>query len=255
MSGDHPFDIERALGLIQEAVRRYPKPAAYALADEGLDSRFEQLVACIISIRTRDELTEPAARALFQLANTPEALCRMTPEEINRPIAHTAYHETKAHWIRETACRIVHQYGGTVPCNEKDLLTLKGVGLKCASVVLALACGQPAIIVETHVQRLVNTWGYVHSTTPRQTVKALEAKLPQQYWTAFNRWLEPFDKYACRPERRDALRPEVRTLCPARETGTNPAWTKTRPQSVCDRAGGLASGLLTGGPTRPRRGR
>ncbi len=70
MSGDHPFDIERALGLIQEAVRRYPKPAAYALADEGLDSRFEQLVACIISIRTRDELTEPAARALFQLANT-----------------------------------------------------------------------------------------------------------------------------------------------------------------------------------------
>lgn len=255
MSGDHPFDIERALGLIQEAVRRYPKPAAYALADEGLDSRFEQLVACIISIRTRDELTEPAARALFRLARTPEALCRMTPEEINRPIAHSAYHETKAHWIRETACRIVHQYGGTVPCNEKDLLTLKGVGLKCASVVLALACGQPAIIVETHVQRLVNTWGYVHSTTPRQTVKALEAKLPQQYWTAFNRWLEPFDKYACRPERRDALRPEARTLCPARETGTNPAWTKTRPQSVCDRAGGLASGLLTGGPTRPRRGR
>jgi endonuclease-3 len=216
MKGNQSFDIERTLCLIQEAVRRYPKPAAYALADEGFDSRFEQLVACIISIRTRDELSEPAARALFQRAKTPDALCRMTPDEINRPIAHTAYHKTKAHWIHETACRIVHQYGGTVPCNDKDLLALKGVGPKCASVVLALACGRPAIIVETHVQRLVNAWGYVHTTTPRQTVKALEAKLPRQYWTEFNRWLEPFDKYACSTEHRGSLRPEVRALCPVR---------------------------------------
>lgn len=216
MDKNQPFDIERALGLIQEAVRHYPKPAAYALADDGFDSRFEQLVACIISIRTRDELSEPAARALLQRAKTPEVLCRMTPEEINMIIDHTAYHEAKAHWIHETACRIVHQYDGRVPCNDKDLLKLKGVGPKCANVVLALACGQPAIIVETHVQRLVNAWGYVHTTTPRQTLKALEAKLPQRYWTEFNRWLEPFDKYACSAENRDSLRPEVRALCPAR---------------------------------------
>ena len=208
--------IERALCLIREADRPFPKPAAYALPDEGFDSRFEQLVACIISIRTRDELSDPAARALLQHANTPTALCRMTPEAIDSFLTHTVYHKRKFHWIHEIACRIVHQYHGMVPCNDKALLALKGVGPKCANVVLALACGKPAIIVETHVQRLMSAWAYVHASTPRQTLKALETKLPKQYWTEFNRWLEPFDKYACSAKHRDALNPETRSLCPSR---------------------------------------
>jgi endonuclease-3 len=158
MSTQASFEIERALCLIREADRPFPKPAAYALPDEGFDSRFEQLVACIISIRTRDELSDPAARALLQHANTPTALCRMTPEAIDSFLTHTVYHKRKFHWIQETVCRIVHQYLGMVPCNDKPLLAFNGVGLKCANVVLALAFGKPVIIVEMHVQRPVNAW-------------------------------------------------------------------------------------------------
>lgn len=86
------FGIERALGPIREAVRRLPKSAAYAHADEVFDSRFEQLVACIVSIRTEDEVSKPVARSLLDLSNAPERVCRMTPEMISQLIDHSAYH-------------------------------------------------------------------------------------------------------------------------------------------------------------------
>lgn len=213
------FDIEHALNLIREAVRGYPKPAAYALADKGFTSRFEQLVACIISIRERDEVTKRVAPAFFQRARTPEQVCKLSTGEIEYLLRHVVFHNEKSRWIKETACCIVHEYGGTVSCDYKKLLAFKGVGPKCANVVLALACGQPAIIVDTHVHHLVNAWGYVHTSRPEQTLKALEAKLPKQYWTDFNLWLVPFAKFACTGENREKLDPETRALCPGNSSG------------------------------------
>src|SRR5919199_3673585 len=89
------FAIDEVVHRIWAAVRPYPKPALFALADEGFTSAFEQLVACIISIRTRDEVTEPIARELFRHARTPTEMNRLTPVEIDQLIRPSTYHRAK----------------------------------------------------------------------------------------------------------------------------------------------------------------
>lgn len=209
-----PFDIDEALRRIREAVRAYPKPVLFALADEGFRSPFEQLVACIISIRTLEEVTGPVAREFFRHARTPSEVSRLPPEEIDRLIRPATFHETKALRIRAIAERLVAEHGGELPCDEGTLLSLAGVGPKCANLVLAIACGQPRIGVDTHVHRVVNRWGYVHTRTPEETLRALEQKLPKRYWAELNRLLVPFGKYVCTARAPRCSTCPVRDLCP-----------------------------------------
>src|SRR5690242_177738 len=96
-----PFDIDRAVQHIRQAVHPFPKAAMFALADEGFSSPFEMLVACIISIRTFDEVTMVCARRLFELARTPDAMSRLRAEQIDAAIGASTFHEPKARQIRE----------------------------------------------------------------------------------------------------------------------------------------------------------
>src|ERR671933_28276 len=207
------FAIDEVVHRIWAAVRPYPKPALFALADQGFTTPFEQLVACIISIRTRDEVTEPVARELFRHARTPAEMSRLAPDEIDRCIRPSTYHQAKAPQIRAIARRILDEYGGELPCNEEVLRSFEGVGPKCANLVLAIACGRPRIAVDTHVHRVTNRWGYVHARTPAQTLAALEAKLPQRYWTEINRLLIPFGKHICTAQHPRCSTCPVRVFC------------------------------------------
>jgi endonuclease III len=191
------FDIDLVLSRIGDAIRPLPKAALFELADEGFRSPFEQLLACIISIRTYDEVTLPTARRLFALTRTPAELSRLTPAQIDQQIGTCTFHEAKAQQIHQIASRVVAQYGGTLPCDPAVLLSFHGVGPKCAHLVLGIACGQPYIAVDIHVHRVTNRWGYVHTRTPVQTTTALEAILPRRYWIEINRFLVPFGKHIC----------------------------------------------------------
>jgi endonuclease-3 len=192
-----PLDIDVAIRRIRAAVRPFAKAALFELAEEGFDSPFEQLVACLISIRTRDETTVPSARRLFERARTPLQMSRLTEEELDRYIRASAFHEAKARQIHAIARRVVAEYGGTLPCDAEVLLSFHGVGIKCTNLVLGIACAQPHIAVDIHVHRVANRWGYVHTSTPEQTTGALSAKLPGRYWIEINRLLVPFGKHIC----------------------------------------------------------
>jgi len=192
-----PFDIDLAMLRIREAVRPFPKAALFELAEEGFQSPFEVLIACIISIRTLDEVTLPCARRLFALARTPLAVSRLAPEAVDEVIRDCTFHEAKARQIRAIACRVVAEHGGTLPCDAEQLRSLRGVGPKCAHLVLGIACQQPYIGVDIHVHRVTNRWGYVHALTPERTMSALEGVLPQHYWVEINRLLVPFGKHIC----------------------------------------------------------
>lgn len=196
-----PFDIDEVMRRIRAAVRQLPKAALFELAEEGHDSPFEQLVACIISIRTRDEVTLPTARRLFERARTPAAVSRLSVEEIDELIRTASFHERKAAQIREIARRAEEEHGGEVPCDRDVLLSFGGVGPKCAHLVLAIACGEPRVAVDVHVHRVTNRWGYVRTGTPEETTAALEKKLPRRYWVEINRLLVPFGKYICTGKR------------------------------------------------------
>lgn len=192
-----PFDIHAAVRLLRKEVRRLPKAALFELAKEGYRSVFELLVACIISIRTRDETTLPVARHLFEKARTPEDVSRLTPKQIDALIGACTFHEAKAWQIHEIAKRTVADHAGELPCDEEVLLGFRGVGPKCANLVLGIACGAPAIGVDIHVHRVTNRWGFVQASTPEKTMAVLQDRLPRRYWVEINALVVPFGKHVC----------------------------------------------------------
>jgi endonuclease III len=192
-----PFDIDLAVERLREAVRSLPKAAMFQLADEGFDSLFEQVVACIISIRTYEETTLPTARRLFAVARTPAEVARLDPDEIDRLIGTCTFHEPKSRQIHAIAVEAVERYGGHLPPDRDALMSLRGVGPKCAALALGIAGGQEWIGVDIHVHRVTNRWGIVRARTPEETMVRLETALPRQYWVEINRLLVPFGKSIC----------------------------------------------------------
>src|SRR5262245_19180929 len=192
-----PFDVEVAVERLREAVRPYPKAALFELFAEGHTSVFEILIACIISIRTRDETTLPVARQLFARARTPAEMVKLSPDGIDELIGECNFHEPKAKQIHEIARRTVAEHGGELPCDADVLMSFHGVGPKCANLALGIACNLPLIGVDVHVHRVTNRWGLVHESTPEKTMEALQQKLPQSYWVEINALLVPFGKHIC----------------------------------------------------------
>jgi endonuclease III len=192
-----PFDIGTAIRRIRKAVKPYPKAALFELAENGFATTFEQLIACIISIRTYDEVTLPVSRKLFERARTPAEMMKLTYEELDALISPSTFHERKASQILTIARRALDEYGGEIPCDPETLLSFSGVGPKCAHLVLGIACGEPFISVDVHVHRVTNRWGYVKTSTPEKTMLALSEILPRRYWIEINRLLVPFGKHIC----------------------------------------------------------
>ncbi len=192
-----PFDIDEALPLLRKAVAPYPKAALFELAAEGYSSVFEILIACIISIRTYDEVTLPVARKLFAKARTPAQIAALSEQEIDTLINPCTYHEPKAKTIRNIARRVVDEHDGELPCDLDTLLDFHGVGPKCANLALGIACNLPLIGVDIHVHRVTNRWGLVLAKTPEKTMVALQAELPKANWVEINALLVPFGKHIC----------------------------------------------------------
>jgi endonuclease III len=206
-----PFDIDVVIERIASAVEPYPKAALFELAEEGYTTPFEQLLACMISIRTYDEMTVKLARTLFARARTPEEILKLTSAEIDQLIYGSTFHERKAQQMREIAEIVIIQYSGKLPCEQEALLALPGIGVKCANLVLGIACNQLVISVDVHVHRATNRWGYVMARSPEKTMEALQLVLPERYAIEINRLLVPFGKHIC-----TGLRPRCST-CPVLE--------------------------------------
>jgi endonuclease-3 len=206
-----PFDVKKALPVLREATAPYPKAALFELYEEGHTSVFHILVACIISIRTYDEVTLPVARKLFARAGTPAAIATLSEKEIDALITPCTFHEPKAKTIRDIARTTVEEHGGTLPCDLETLLEFRGVGPKCANLALGIACSLPLIGVDVHVHRVTNRWGLVQTKTPEKTMVALQEKLPKANWVEINALLVPFGKHVC-----TGYRPKCST-CPLLE--------------------------------------
>lgn len=192
-----PFDIHTALQRIEEAVAPFPKAALFELYERGYTSLFEQLIACMISIRTYDEVTIPAAEKLFGLARQPADISRLEPSQIAEAIEPASYAGNKSYQIQAIAAEVAEHYGSELPADFEVLTGFKGVGPKCAGLALGIAAGQAYIGVDIHVHRVTNRWGYVQANSPEKTMQALQAVLPEDYWLSINRLLVPFGKHIC----------------------------------------------------------
>ncbi len=191
------FNLKKILNLVAEAIRPYPKAAMFELAERGYTSLFEQLISCVVSIRTLDETTIPVSLRLFAEARTPQQILDLGQERLNKLLYGSTYPEQKVNTIMGIAKAAVEQYEGQLPADFTKLTDLKGVGPKCANLALGVAAGHQAISVDVHVHRVVNRWGYVATNQPEQTLKVLEQKVPVEIWTEINRLLMPFGKHIC----------------------------------------------------------
>jgi len=203
--------IDRLVASIAKATGFTPLPAVSRIARETRDP-FRVLISTALSLRTKDEVTDEAARKLFLLAATPEDLARLPLRVIERAIYPAGFYRTKARTVRDIARRLVAEYGGKVPDEVDELLRFKGVGRKTATLVVSMAFGKPAICVDTHVHRVSNRLGLVATAAPAQTESALMEILPRRYWIGINELLVRFGQRVCKP-----ISPHCST-CPVRRT-------------------------------------
>ncbi len=191
------IDIDLFIAAVAAEVKGYRVPVVDLIAVQSEDP-FKVLVATILSARTRDETTARACERLFARAPDREALALLSAEEIRQLIFPVGFYQTKAcHLARLPAA--LAAFGGEVPAEIDDLVTLPGVGRKTANLVRAIAFRLPAICVDTHVHRIMNIWGYVRTKTPLETERALRATLPARHWLTINSILVAFGQGCCTP--------------------------------------------------------
>jgi endonuclease III len=191
------YPADEAVALAREASACFPKAAMFDLRDRGFASVFQQLVACIVSIRTRDEDSLPASIRLFEAAPSAADVAALDAATIERLISPATFRERKSAQIRAIARRTVEDFGGELPCDGEVLRGFDGVGPKCANLALGVACGRPVVSVDVHVHRVTNRWGLVRAATPERTGEALESVLPVDLKVEINRVLVPFGKHVC----------------------------------------------------------
>jgi endonuclease III len=193
------FDIYQAMAVLQAEAPGWMETALTTVARTMGRDPFKILIGCLLSLRTKDETTGPAAARLFALAGTAEAMLHQSAGQIAKAIYPVGFYRTKATTILEICRTLIERYGGQVPNTMEGLLDLKGVGRKTANLVLTMGFQKPAICVDTHVHRISNRWRYVRTKTPEDTEFALRRKLPQAYWMVYNDLLVAFGQNICKP--------------------------------------------------------
>jgi endonuclease-3 len=182
--------------------------------EEKARSPFRLLVACVISLRTKDEVTAEASRRIFAKAPDPERLAKLDVGSIADAIYPAGFYNTKARQLQQIGKILRDQHDGEVPRDETALLALPGVGRKTANLVLGLGFGIPAICVDTHVHRISNRLGLVTSNTPEQTERALHEVLPRDLWIPINDLLVTFGQNRCHPTSPRCTGCPLEDLCP-----------------------------------------
>ncbi len=153
------FNIVEGLKKLKKAVRKFRTPSVTVIAKKN--DPFAVLVSCIISLRTRDEVTKLASARLFTLAKLPAELLKLPNDKIEKAIYPAAFYRKKTKSLKDLCQVLVKEYSGEVPDKLEELLKLKGVGRKTANLTLILGHNKPGICVDIHVHRISNRWGYV----------------------------------------------------------------------------------------------
>lgn len=207
--------IRTRLDAVVRLLRREAKwttPVVSMVARERRDP-FRVLVSTLLSLRTKDEVTEVASRRLFQRASTPKTLLKLTPRQIEKLIYPVGFYHTKARRLLEVSRILLEEHRGKVPSTLDELLELPGVGRKTANLVLVEGFSEPAIAVDTHVHRISNRLGAVKTRGPEETEAALMDVLPKRHWIIYNELLVGFGKTVCRPISPHCSRCPVFPMC------------------------------------------
>ena len=191
-------EIHRAIKILKKDVEKWEIPAIGVVAERTRDP-FKILISCILSLRTKDATTAAASDRLFSLAENPADVLKLSVGCIERVIFPVGFYRRKARNIKEISSALIKDYHSRVPDEIDDLLKLKGVGRKTANLVVTIGYDKDGRCVDTHVHRISNRWGYIHTGAPEKSEEAVREKLPKRYWKGYNDLLVTFGQNLCNP--------------------------------------------------------
>lgn len=175
---------------------------------------FKILIACLLSLRSRDETTEKISEELFKIADTPEKIIDIPLGKLEGIIYSTGHYHKKALTLKNVSKEILEKFNGKVPNTREHLLSIKGIGPKTANIVLNFAFNQPTLPIDTHCHRIPNRLGWIKTKTPEQTEFQLYRILPKKYWMEFNGIFVLFGRTICTPISPKCSKCPVSKYCP-----------------------------------------
>jgi endonuclease III len=158
---------------------------------------FRSVVSCLLSAQSRDVNTAAAVRALFALATTPDEMLKLSDDEIARAIKPCGLYNMKAKSIRRLCAALIDEHDRVVPQTREGLMSLPGIGRKCADIVMSFTFDEDVIAVDTHVFRVCNRLGLTDERTADKTAAALERDVPDWARRDGHFWLLQFGKSIC----------------------------------------------------------
>lgn len=175
------------LAVMRREVRFMQPPGSFLIKERYGVNPFLILISCILSLRTKDTVSVPASFRLFEHAQTPQEILNLSLESLQNLIYPVGFYRQKSKQIHALCQELITRFKGEVPCDMEQLLSLPGVGRKTANLVLAEAFGIPALCVDTHVHRIANRLGFVHTKTPEETEQRLRDIVPESLWIELSR--------------------------------------------------------------------
>ena len=179
--------------------KKYPRSTTTLNSMRGSSTPFEILISCLLSLRTRDEVTDIVSKNLFEIANTPEKIIKLPMTKLKKIIFKTGHFNKKAETLKSVSKELIKKFKGKVPKTYDELISIKGVGPKTANIVLAFAFGELVLPIDIHCHRIPNRLGWIKTKTPEETERELEKILPKKYWKDFNSAFVQFGRETCLP--------------------------------------------------------
>lgn len=205
--------IDKIVDVLRREVKNFTEPSV-TMVGKKWGGPFFVLISCLLSLRTKDEVTLPASERLFKLASNPKEMLKLSISEIEKAIYPVGFYHTKARNIKSICRDLIDKFSSQVPDDIDTLLTLHGVGRKTANLVLTEGFGKLGVCVDTHVHRISNRLGYVVTKTPEETEWALRKKLPQKFWIEYNALLVTWGQNVCKPVSPLCSGCPIKKLCP-----------------------------------------
>jgi len=200
---------------LARAVSGLELPAVEKISTEQAEDPFQILIATLLSARTQDATTHAASTRLFRRARTPRSVSAIPVREIERLIYPVSFYRNKARHVKACCEMLLTRFGGRVPATLDELVSLPGVGRKTANLVMILAFkSRRNICVDTHVHRIANRLGWVHTRTPDETEHALYRATDARWWPYINLYLVTWGQNVCRPVYPRCPACAIRDLCP-----------------------------------------
>jgi endonuclease-3 len=187
--------------LLKKGLENYTTPVLSKKKwDNVIHSPYTTLISCLLSLRTKDEVTEKASITLLSKYDTPQKIVKLPISKIQELIYPVGFYKTKAKRIVDISKTLIENYNGIVPETINDLLKLKGVGRKTANIVMVYGFKKNGFLpIDTHCHRIPNRLGWIKTKNPEQTEDKLKRILPKKYWDDFNHLFVKFGQTVCVP--------------------------------------------------------